>query len=425
MKKFTFLIICWFFCTNLMAQQNPFCTTDSRFTDAPVFSEDEIGSAMAISYGHALDYQGQDQNLIFNIYYPEQRLDSFKLRPLIVLVHGGGYSGGSLNGLDEYCLGFARRGYVAATVEYRLGWNRGAEPCDGDPNSMLLAFYRSLQDVHAAIRYLVANADEYGIDTSWIFAGGMSAGAFTTSNLAFFQQAEIDHLNPSLHNTLGRIDSSGNSLNTTFHLKGLFHNWGSVFNLGIIDASDAIPLIGFAGDRDPISPIDSGYWQGCTNFPLMFGTRAIHDRLLDLGVCTELNVKPGGGHGVWKDTPEQVDFRIGRACCFFKSLFCNTCTTVDNNDSIPSDCSTMAAVVKPVKEEIADINIYPNPFSDKLNSSKLTDKDVNYVLMNSMGQVVWAGNELNSPNFAGLFPGIYFMKIIQSTGNSLTKLVKE
>ncbi|MCA0333433.1 MAG: carboxylesterase family protein [Bacteroidetes bacterium] len=422
MKKITLVVFCLIGWWYSMAQTDTYCSQDKRFTNTPVFAEDEVESVMSVSYGHAVDYKGEDQNLIFNIYFPKIQIDSFTARPLVVLVHGGGYSGGSLNGLNNYCLEFAKRGYVAATIEYRLGWNRAPDPCDGDASSMQMAFYRSLQDVHAAIRYLVENAAVYGIDTNWIFAGGTSAGAFTTTNLAFAQQAELDSSIPLLHQTLGRIDSSGNALTNTFHLKGLFHNWGSVFDLGIIDSSDAIPLIGFVGDHDPISPIDSGYWQGCTNFPLMFGTRAIHNRLNDLDVCSELNVKIGGGHGVWKDTPEQNVFRIGRACCFFKSIFCNTCASVENQDSIPADCASIAVNETPLDD--VSIDIFPNPFTGLLFTNQEDDQGIFYSMMNNLGQVVWTGRGIENMDFSRLASGIYYLQVNMNNRAVVKRLIK-
>ena len=75
---------------------------------------------MSVSYTTQSIIKREIQNLIFNIYFPKIQIDSFTLVLLVVLVHGGGYSGGSLNGLNNYCLEFAKCGYVAATIEYRL-----------------------------------------------------------------------------------------------------------------------------------------------------------------------------------------------------------------------------------------------------------------------------------------------------------------
>jgi acetyl esterase/lipase len=76
---------------------------------------------------------------------------------------------------------FAERGYVVASINYRLGFFPLAPSVDR-------AGYRALQDAHAAVCYLIANADEFGIDTSNIFAAGTSAGAITALNLAFMEE---------------------------------------------------------------------------------------------------------------------------------------------------------------------------------------------------------------------------------------------
>ena len=76
-------------------------------------------------------------------------------RPLVVYIHGGGWmsghprqSGAFANWPDVLAL-MASRGYVVASVEYRLS---GEAP-----------FPAAIQDIKAAIRWLRANAAEYEI----------------------------------------------------------------------------------------------------------------------------------------------------------------------------------------------------------------------------------------------------------------------
>lgn len=89
-------------------------------------------------------------------------------RPLVVYIHGGGWmsghprqSGAFENWPDVLAL-MASRGYVVASVEYRLS---GEAP-----------FPAAIQDVKAAIRWLRANAAEYGIDPGRVVVWGGSAG---------------------------------------------------------------------------------------------------------------------------------------------------------------------------------------------------------------------------------------------------------
>ena len=56
------------------------------------------------------------QSLALNIARPKEgsRL------PAVLCIHGGGFRAGTREGYDKLCVEFAERGYVAATVTYRL-----------------------------------------------------------------------------------------------------------------------------------------------------------------------------------------------------------------------------------------------------------------------------------------------------------------
>lgn len=86
-----------------------------------------------------------------------------KSRPCIVAIHGGGWRAGRREQLDTLVQGLAKEGYVAATVSYRF--------CPAH------RFPAQVEDCAAAVRFLRAHADEYGIDPDRIGAIGFSAGA--------------------------------------------------------------------------------------------------------------------------------------------------------------------------------------------------------------------------------------------------------
>ena len=92
-------------------------------------------------------------------------------RPAIVFVHGGGWRSGDkrkstfLNGAIEY----AQKGYVTATVNYRL--------TDEAP------FPACIEDVKCAVRWIRENAEKYNINPDKIGGYGNSAGAHLVSML--------------------------------------------------------------------------------------------------------------------------------------------------------------------------------------------------------------------------------------------------
>src|SRR5205085_8578050 len=85
-----------------------------------------------------------------------------KKLPAIVCVHGGGFRAGKRERWDDTCKMLAQRGYVAATVSYRLA-----------PDYQ---FPAAIHDVKAAVRWLRAHADRCGIDPDRIGVLGDSAG---------------------------------------------------------------------------------------------------------------------------------------------------------------------------------------------------------------------------------------------------------
>jgi acetyl esterase/lipase len=101
---------------------------------------------------------GGDPSQALDIYLPEE--PSAKPEPLLVWIHGGGWSGGSKAGCPY--VGQVARGYIAASVEYRF--------------SQKAVFPAQAQDCQAAIRFLRANAKKYNIDPDHIGIGGASAG---------------------------------------------------------------------------------------------------------------------------------------------------------------------------------------------------------------------------------------------------------
>ncbi|MBS1625716.1 MAG: carboxylesterase family protein [Bacteroidetes bacterium] len=401
-----------------------YCTTDGRFRQDAYFSDAQIVSDTGIVYGQAFNYQGQWQNLILNVHYPDRAVDSLPRRPLIVLVHGGSFLGGNLRNLDDDCIEFAKRGFVAATVEYRLGWG-AATQCHGDTTSAYQAIYRAIQDVHASLRYLSAHAQDYGIDTAWIFAGGNSAGSFATVNLAFVNQQEFDQRVPFCRQTLGTIDTSGNALRTPFRLRGLFHNWGSIIDIRFLRQAEAIPIVSFGGDQDIISHIDSGNYQNCANYPFMWGSRAIYQKLTGFGLCSELNVKVGGGHGVYNDDPAANLFRTQHAVCFFRSLFCDQCTTVYRTDSVSADCTALGP--NGIADAIpAALHVYPNPATSQIEISGITDEST-LTLTDMSGRVVYTTVARADAVVPCSAPdrGIYLLEIHSRQARSIHKVVLE
>jgi dienelactone hydrolase len=106
-------------------------------------------------------------------------------QPLIVWIHGGGFSAGGKENMRAEALSYARAGYVATTVNYRLTPNNMV-----DRATRLTAITQATEDVMNAIRFLKANAALYHIDASRIATIGSSAGG----GISLINAVEFDTL---------------------------------------------------------------------------------------------------------------------------------------------------------------------------------------------------------------------------------------
>jgi acetyl esterase/lipase len=103
--------------------------------------------------------------MVIDIYMPPKKGGP---KPLILYIHGGGWvaghtrHSGALSNFPEVLAELASEGFVVASLEYRLS---GEAP-----------FPAQLQDARAAVRFLKANAAQYGIDPARVGVWGGSAG---------------------------------------------------------------------------------------------------------------------------------------------------------------------------------------------------------------------------------------------------------
>ncbi len=293
MKHTLTLLLIQLFALSAQAQ---LCTNDSRFTNEPFFTDAQISSQLNITYANAVDWQGNTVPLKLDVHFPTLSVDTLPLRPLILMVHGGGLISGDKINYTRVCKEFAKRGFVAVTINYRLGLN-----CFTDTISEEKAKYRAQQDIHAAFRFVSANAAQLRVDTSWMFIGGGSAGSVASLGVVYLSQSEWNAFTPYLQTLLGNLNNSGNNLTNSFTIKGIFNDWGAMLKESI-QPSEMLPMVSFHGDADSTVVIDSAFGGGCIHLEKSYGSRAMHNLLIENGVCSDLSVKIGGGHGVFQDS---------------------------------------------------------------------------------------------------------------------------
>jgi acetyl esterase/lipase len=130
--------------------------------------------------------------LTADIYEPQ---DGASNRPLIIFTHTGSflprYSNNSPVGYKDdsatvaFCMSLAKRGYVVASMTYRMGWNPAAATVDARKQGIINAAYKGVQDLATCVRFMKKSVKEggnpYNIDTTKIAVGGNGTGGYITS----------------------------------------------------------------------------------------------------------------------------------------------------------------------------------------------------------------------------------------------------
>ena len=259
-----------------------------------------------ITSGIAKTISKKDFDLYMDIYLPKD--DTMKQRPMVMFIHGGGFFIGDKrdNPIVLWCQHYAKMGYVAVSINYRMGFKPSK-------TSIERCGYSAAQDAHAAMRFLIHNKEKYRINPNYLFVAGSSAGGITTLNLAFMRNANRpESAEGGLFNEdLGNIESSGNSLKETFKIRCIANMWGSVHDINMINNAK-ISIISFHGDADKVVPYgaDVPFKDLKLNisnlfFNKMYGSKAIHERAKKLGYREELHTFPGCGHAPHVDANNQ------------------------------------------------------------------------------------------------------------------------
>lgn len=130
-------------------------------------------------------YASNSKNEVMDVYKAENATGK---DPVIVVVHGGGFKFGdqSMPIIQPIIEAGTANGYVVASVDYR--------------KSGEAAFPAAVGDVKAAVRYLKAHAEEYGIDPDKIVVWGESAGAYLAAITA--TTPNVDSLNADVSDNL-------------------------------------------------------------------------------------------------------------------------------------------------------------------------------------------------------------------------------
>ena len=240
-----------------------------------------------VTWETGIEYSNPDeQHLQLNLARPKKVTGPV---PAILCIHGGGFRAGKREYYDGLCVKLAERGFVAATVTYRL--------------APKYQFPAAVHDTKAAVRWLRAHADTYQINPEKIGVTGGSAGGHLAQFLAVTRDV------PEFEGTGGNPKQSShvNCVVNVYGPSDFTKSYGKS-----VDAHEVLPLwLGGNLETARVQHIRSSplYWVTPNAAP----TLCIHgtddkyvaheqavwmvDKLQGAAVPAELLTLEGAGHG--------------------------------------------------------------------------------------------------------------------------------
>ena len=223
--------------------------------------------------------------LRMDMYEPDQVVDCEEARPLFIYLHTGDLLPPPLNGRPigtrkdssavEICRMMARRGYVAASLDYRLGWEGVSQDPDTLRSTWINALYRAMHDLEQGIRDLKFNAPTYHLSAEKVIICGEGIGgsiALSAATLNDFAELFIEKLLPDpaepgvsyVDTTLaGNLDGF-NGQNNLYRPNGYSSDFNFCVSIGgaLVDTSwlapGDVPMISMHAVFDPFMPLAAG-----------------------------------------------------------------------------------------------------------------------------------------------------------------------
>lgn len=238
-----------------------------------------------------------DRSLHVNLYRP----DDDKKYPALLMIHGGGWSSGDLSQEIPMAQQIASQGYVTVPVEYRLS-----------PEALYPA---AVHDLKTALRWMRANADRYGIDTTRIAVSGCSAGGQLATLVGITNgQAHYEGVNREYANHSSEVQA-------VINIDGISDFTTKESLDGVVEAisknkvSASVKWLGGTYDDKKELWIEASpvYWVTDKSAPICFinssiprfhgGRDEIINKLSEYNISTQIHSLPDTPHPFWLFEP--------------------------------------------------------------------------------------------------------------------------
>ncbi|MET0242898.1 MAG: alpha/beta hydrolase [Flavitalea sp.] len=216
---------------------------------------------------------------LLDVYLPLK--DTNTLRPLIILMHGGGFRFGSKNISRMKIWGkfFAERGYVVAAINYRKSKKHPLNNFE----DLAEACADAMEDASMALKYLRQNYKDFGIDTGKVIMGGHSAGGMIALQSAYSTREEIMRM-------IRRESASQKPAvsHNSNRLLAVINYWGAIYDTAWLKNA-RVPIVSAHGSKDRVVPYNF------KEAPI-YGSGAIHRVADRIGIINDLKTFDGKGH---------------------------------------------------------------------------------------------------------------------------------
>ena len=248
---------------------------------------DEVFTSLSrntsVTYGSATGINNQPVTLQFEMFQPTN--DTETKRPLLIMVHGGGFTTGSRydDRILLVCSTFARRGFVTISPSYRLGLESNST------TSFFEAVLRGSQDIKALVRFCKYYSTQLGIDTSLIFVGGGSAGGYIALATAYLDK-QSEYAAGTNISRWGQPEGTSNTITQrTSRIRGVVNLYGALFDTQWMEPGN-VPVASCHGTNDQTVPHTANSYG-------MYSTPAIGSRAQSVGIPHEELLITGMWHG--------------------------------------------------------------------------------------------------------------------------------
>ena len=273
----------------LLGSINKIHAQNTSYID-PIYSEIETST---VNYSDVYN----DAFHKMDIYQPKG--DTNAKRPVLIYIHGGAFYAGDKATLDciDFCTHFAKKGYVAVSVNYRL-----ANPLLflANRSVQLDAVLKTMADVKSAIRYFskdAATANTYKIDSNAVFIGGYSAGGVAALHTAWVTDtAELDNeLQSILKSGIKTLDGDAGNNGYSHKVKGIFSLAGALFKTAYANAGDVPAYLAHAKDDGTVL-FNCAPGLNDSRVVTLCGTGKIYPRLDTVNIHYDTMILETGGH---------------------------------------------------------------------------------------------------------------------------------